>query len=483
MSDSWFTEATVWVSSNPGWLIVALFATALVESLAIAGILVPGVALLFAFAALAARTGLPLTDALLWAGLGAITGDLPSFALGRLLKARLHVVWPLSRYPGLIIRGERFFRTHGGKSVIIGRFVGPIRPIIPLVAGALHMPWRTFVGFNVLSAAGWALVYILPGYAVGAALASDIEPPPHFYPVLAISGAVLVAVYLILLQMRLGLGEGSRPYRWLEATMARYDGTHRFWRLYSNERPARRGEFPLPSLMMSVTALALFLILAQLLPVSSQLHELNQEVMSWFALLRQPLLDLPVIAITLAGDPPVLLAAAILAVLVLAFRGYYAAAIHIGAAGALATVSVWLLKAGFGIPRPEVVQMPPASGAFPSGHATGITVLVTACASFIAAESRQRKRWQTYVLLSLPLVPVALSRLYLGVHWFTDVLGGILLGLAITGAVRASYSRYDKVPLRPDPFSWAALVLWLAYALHYISSHWASATMAYLPAG
>lgn len=481
MSESWLTEVTTWVGSNPGWLVFALFATALTESLAIAGIIVPGVAMLFAFAALAGKAGIPLSEALVWAGLGAVAGDILSFSVGRLLKGRLDSVWPLSRYPGLVFKGEIFFRAHGGKSVIIGRFVGPIRPIIPMVAGALHMPWRTFLTFNLLSAVGWALVYILPGYAVGTALASDIKPPPHFYLVLAISGAALLAVYLILLQMRLGLGAGSRPYRWLESTMARYDATHRFWRLYTSERPARRGEFPLPSLMMSVSALALFLILAQVVSVSSQLYELNQQVLTWFALLRQPLLDLPMVAVTLAGDPAVLFAAAVLAVLVLAFRGYYAAAIHVIAAAAMTSASIWLLKAGFGIPRPDTVLMPPVSGAFPSGHITGATVLVTLGASFIAAESRQRQRWQSYALLSLPLVPMALSRLYLGVHWSTDVLGGLLLGLAITGAIRASYSRYDRVPLSPDPFTWAALGLWLAFTAVYIAGHWDSAVLAYSP--
>ena len=180
------------------------------------------------------------------------------------------------------------------RAVLIGRFVGPIRPI-PTVAGALHMPWRTFITFNLLSAVGWALVNILPGFTVGTALASEIKPPPHFYLVLGVSFGVLLVVYLILLQMRLGLGEGSRPYRWLETTMARYDATHRFWRLYTSERPARRGEFPLPSLMMSVTAWQPDI--AQVVPVSNKLYELEQQVLASFAL---DALDLPMIA-TLAG--------------------------------------------------------------------------------------------------------------------------------------------------------------------------------------
>lgn len=481
MSEHWLGDMTAWVTTNPGSLVVALFATAFVESLAIAGIIVPGVALLFAFAALAGQTGMPLAEALFWAGLGAVAGDVTSFAIGRWLQGRLDVVWPFRRYPRLIARGERFFHRHGGKSVVIGRFVGPIRPVIPLIAGALTMPWRRFIVFNLLSAVGWALVYIIPGFVVGSALASDIKPPPHFYPVLGISGATLVVVYLVVLRVRLGLGEGSWLYQWLEGTMARYDATHRFWRLYSNERPDQRGEFPLPSLLLSIASFALFLALAQLISVSDQLQHLNEQILHWFGLLRQPALELPMVAFTLLGDPPVLTCAAILAVLTLAFRGYYAAALHVAAAVGTTALCVWLLKAGIGINRPEQVLSAPESGAYPSGHTAGMTVLVTLVASFIAGESRSRQRWQHYLFLSLPLLPVAISRLYLQVHWLTDILGGLFLGLAITGITRASYSRFDRTPLSPDALANAAVLAWLAFVAVYMWLNWPQAMIDYAP--
>ncbi|MBW4935665.1 bifunctional DedA family/phosphatase PAP2 family protein [Marinobacter sp. F4206] len=481
MSADWLQNLSAWLSVHPGWLALALFSTAFVESLALAGIVVPGVAILFAFAALAGQTGMPLTETLIWAGLGAISGDALSFALGRKLGGRLDSVWPLSRYPLLIAKGKSFFHKHGGKSVVIGRFVGPVRPIIPLIAGALWMPWQRFLAFNIASAVGWAPVYILPGFLVGSAMASELQPPAHFYAVVGISLAVMLGVYLILIQFQLGLGEGSRLYTWLERRMTTYDATHRFWRLYTNHRPDRGGEFPLASVMLALGASGLLLLWGQLATQTHILEPFNQLALDWFEQLRQPLLDGPAIIATLLGDPPVLIAAAVLASLTLGFRGYYAAAIHILMAATLTFTLVWLLKSTLGIARPDAVLSPPASGAFPSGHSAGITVFVTLIASFVAGESRSRSRWQSYVLLSLPLLPVALSRLYLGVHWFTDVVGGILLGLAITGSIRASYSRYDRIHLAPDVTMVVAGVLWLIFAASYVAVAWPEAQADFRP--
>lgn len=481
MSSAWLNDLSAWLSANPGWLALALFATAFIESLAIAGILVPGVAILFAVAVLAGETGMALPETLLWAGLGAIAGDTASFGLGRLLQGRLNTIWPLRRYPALIAKGERFFNRHGGKSVVIGRFVGPIRPVIPLVAGALMMSWQRFLTFNVASALAWAPVYIFPGFLVGSALASDIRPPAHFYPVTGISVAALAVVYFVLLRFQLGLGEDSRPYQWLKHRMARYEATHRFWRLYTNHRPAREGEFPLASFLLALGASALCLLWGQLATATDLLEGFDRATLAWFEQLRQPLLDAPFILLTLLGDAPVLIAAGALACAALAFRGYYAAALHIAIASAATSILVWGLKLVIAVPRPDEVLNPPDSGAFPSGHTAGITVLVTLLAGFVAGESRHRKRWQSYVLLSLPLVPVALSRLYLGVHWFSDVIGGLLLGLAVTGAVRASYSRYDKVPLVPDATLAVALVLWLLFAGGYVALSWEQAVLDFRP--
>jgi len=481
MSSEWLTSLSAWLATHPEWLSVALFTTAFAESLAIAGILIPGVAILFAVAALAGQIGMPLGDALLWAWFGAVLGDGVSFALGRLCQDRLDRVWPLSRYPRLINKGERFFHRYGGLSVVIGRFVGPVRPVIPLVAGALQMPWRRFLVFNLTSAVGWAPVYVIPGYLVGSALASDFQPPAYFYPVIGSSLLILLLIYMAVFRFQLGLGRDSRTYQWLATKVAQHPRTDRLWQRYTSERPSESGEFPLSSLFMAGGAGALFLIWSQLTTGSALLLPFDLAVAEWFSALRLPLFDPPMVLLTLTGDWPVLIAATVCLSLALMFRGYYSAALHIVVAAAMTFVAVWGLKSATMISRPDLVATPPSSGAFPSGHTAGITVLCMLIANFIARESLHRRRWRTYLLFSTPVILVAISRLYLGVHWFTDVVGGLLLGLTITGLIRASYSRYDEVPLPPDISLAAAALTWLCFSALYSWQGWTAAVQTYTP--
>ena len=166
-----------WLEQHPAWVAGAIALVSFAESFAILGIAVPGVALLGAAAFVAGSGALGLPECLLAAFAGAMAGDGVSFLLGRIFHEDIKRAWPFRRNPGWIANGERFFAQHGAKSVAIGRFVGPIRPVIPLVAGILNMRARPFFLINVASALAWAPVYILPGYYLGAAVDTHLASP------------------------------------------------------------------------------------------------------------------------------------------------------------------------------------------------------------------------------------------------------------------------------------------------------------------
>lgn len=472
---------TDWLAANPGWVTGAIFFTALMESLAMAGLLVPGVAILFAVAVLAGKAGIPALEILAWAAAGAIIGDSISFWLGRRLQGRLHLVWPFRRYPDMIRRAEGLFVRHGGKSVVIGRFVGPVRPVIPMVAGALGMPARRFGAFNIASALAWAPFYLLPGYSVGMALTGPEPVSPAIYALAAGAACVMAVAYFLFFRLQLGLRSRSPVYQWLEKKMRRYGATHDFWQNWSSHRPGSNREFPLASVSLALSALGGFVIWAVLSQATSTLAPLDSAMVGLASSFRNPLTDPLVIAMTLTGDPMVLVSGALLIAAALVTRGHVSAAIHVIVALLLASLSVTLLKNGLAVARPSLVHQPPSSYAFPSGHATGITVFLGLAAAFIAREWRPSRRWRVYVGFSIPMVLVAFSRVVLGVHWFSDMVGGLLLGLAICGLVRASFSRYDQSPLKPDLVIVGAVVLWLAFLAVYLLWQWPGAVTVYAP--
>ena len=124
-----------WIGNHPGVAGLVIAVVAFLEGFALVGILVPGIVILFGFGALIGLGVLELRSVWFWCSLGAIAGDGASFWIGRRYREHLPLVWPFSRYRDLIRQGIRFFRKHGLKSIIIGRFLGPVRPIMPVVAG------------------------------------------------------------------------------------------------------------------------------------------------------------------------------------------------------------------------------------------------------------------------------------------------------------------------------------------------------------
>ena len=159
-----------WVSLHPVWSGIIVFLVAMAESLAIIGVVVPGVVMMFGFGALISTGALSFWPTFGWAVAGAIIGDGLSFFLGVYYRDRLTNLWPFSKHPKTLQQGVEFFQRYGGKSVAIGRFFGPVRAIIPLVAGMLDMPAKRFIAANVASALVWAPAYLLPGIILGASL-------------------------------------------------------------------------------------------------------------------------------------------------------------------------------------------------------------------------------------------------------------------------------------------------------------------------
>jgi membrane protein DedA with SNARE-associated domain len=158
------------VALHPVGALAAVFMAAIIEAVAVVGILIPGTPILMAVAGAAAMAGQPMLPFLALSIIGAVIGDFLSFWVGRRFSLRLRGLWPFSRRPALMENAAHFFHRYGFYSVALCRFVPVLRSTVPLVAGMAGMRQKRFVIANVASAFVWAPVHIYPAQLAGLSL-------------------------------------------------------------------------------------------------------------------------------------------------------------------------------------------------------------------------------------------------------------------------------------------------------------------------
>ena len=442
----YITALLVFITHYPALAYGVIFLISLSESLALVGLIVPGTVIMFGVGAIVATGSLGLKPVLLLAAAGAVAGDGISYWLGHHYQEKLRRIWPFSRYSGMLKNGETFFHRHGGKSVLFGRFVGPVRPVIPVVAGMLGMSPLHFGVVNVLSAMGWALFYILPGVFFGTSLAVAG----------AVSTRLAVLIFILLatswvfiwLGRKLVLLVGHRGPIWLAAL--------KDW--VSAEPPAHGVALPVKQffsylflrqqgeeLFLGFLVLTLFVagwgflgVLQDVL-AKDPLVVADQAVYHFFQSLRTPWADHVLVAVTEFGDSfvNICLSGAVLLVLLLkrCYRtaGFWALAVLGGLVG------VQLLKWLIHSPRPVDIYHGVSAYGFPSGHTTMSVILYGFLAIMLGRGLSSTLRWGLFVGALLISFVIAVSRLYLGAHWLSDVLGGFFIGTSWAALLGIAY--------------------------------------------
>lgn len=191
------------ISLNAGWTFPILFLVSFGESFVFVSFAFPATTVLFAAGTLVPAGVLPLWPVLAGAVMGAVLGDAISYMLGRRYGPLLEKRWPFTRHPELLPQGFAFFEKHGSKSIYIGRFFGPLRAAIPLIAGITQMPRGRFWVANILSALIWAPALMIPGAIAGYA-AGLLGAHKTWKIALAVAG-VVAAMALIWFARRAGL--------------------------------------------------------------------------------------------------------------------------------------------------------------------------------------------------------------------------------------------------------------------------------------
>jgi undecaprenyl-diphosphatase len=426
----WLDSVTGWLTVNPQWLAAAVFIVAFVECLAIAGLIVPGTVLLFAVAVLAGSGALSLSETLLLGFLAGVLGDIVSYFIGRHFHQNIRRLPGLRHHPEWIAGAETYFQRYGIASLLVGRFIGPLRPMLPMVAGMFDMPFPRFLAISLLAAAGWSVAYLLPGWATGAAIRLPL--PEGFWPEAGIVAGSIAAM--------VGLSITSSMRRHRKATV----------------------------LIAGMSCL----ILAGLFIGYPYLTALDQGVMTLIQEHRKPMLDELAVTFTLIGEfRNMLMFSALLTGLLLLTRQWRQAVFACSTLlfTALANTAT---KQFFARVRPEVLSDPLVSYSMPSGHASGSFALFLTLAVLAGRGQPPRLRLTWLLLGCLPALSIALSRVYLGAHWPTDVVAGAMLAACVCAASLWLIQRKEPLDAMPPRVWWLVLpaltILFGFFALRHL---------------
>jgi membrane-associated protein len=155
------------------WIYAILFAIVFAETGLVVTPFLPGDSLLFAAGALAATGALDVTVASVVVLSAAIIGDAVNYAIGRsagrqvVRRAESDPRWRRWINPAYVARAHEFFERHGGKAIVLARFMPIVRTFVPFVAGIGEMSYPTFAFYNVAGAVLWVGVCVGAGYAFG----------------------------------------------------------------------------------------------------------------------------------------------------------------------------------------------------------------------------------------------------------------------------------------------------------------------------
>lgn len=162
--ETWWQSALEFVRENETSIEIALFIFAFAESIIFASVFVPSTPIFIGIGALEGAAEGPLFPLIVAGTLGAIAGDLASFAIGYRFRSKLPELWPLRNHPEQLARARAFVERWGLAAILASKLSGPLRPIVPMLVGASEMPRLRFFAASAVSSVIWAVLVLAPAY-------------------------------------------------------------------------------------------------------------------------------------------------------------------------------------------------------------------------------------------------------------------------------------------------------------------------------
>jgi membrane protein DedA with SNARE-associated domain/membrane-associated phospholipid phosphatase len=459
MLEGFFNSIVDWVGNHPVAAGLVIFLIAFSDAVIVLGAIVPALPLLFAIGVLIGLGEISGPYAVACAALGAVVGDATSYWIGHRWGPALRTRWPFSKYPQLLDRGEVLFRRNAVKSIFVARYVGPVRPFVPAIAGISRMPLRRYLPVSVAAGLSWGVLFLAPGWIFGAS----------YDAVAAVAGRLALVLGALLLVLALAWAMVVYTYRWFDAhansllaRLLKWTQAHpRLGRYAAALIDPKRPESPsLAILAVCLLAIgwACFALLVAVLMRGEPLR-IDQAVFQFMYELRNPLADRMMAGLASIGDAQVLAPAVGLTLAWLLWRRRWLGAAHWLAALAFGLALTWLLGAAIDMPRPPTVH---GGFGFPAVGITMCTITFGFFAVLIARELPGRSRVWPYLVSGVVVAVLGFARLYLGAHWLSDIVGGMLLGIVWLLVLGIAYRRHVERSFWMRP---VALVFYTTFAI------------------
>jgi undecaprenyl-diphosphatase len=423
------TDLSEWLGD---WTYLLVGLLAFLETGAFVGLVFPGETAVILGGAVAGQgeTSIVLTIAIVW--FCAWAGDTTSFFIGRrlgrdfVIKHGRRVLITPERFEQV----EEFFGRHGGKTILVGRFIGIVRALAPFIAGSSGMEYRAFVPYSVLGTGLWAAAFSVLGYLLANSLDKATE--------IAGTGALIFGTVVALIVATFVVGRYLRKPENRRRLAARIEATPGLRRLLPQIRFAWNrftpGGLGLElTTLLAVLSVSLFVLVGYASVVGGDPGPTpgDAEAIDVVDSLRAPWLTDVAKGVTLLGSWAVVAPLVVIAAGVLAWRRRWPELAVLVVASLIILAGVPVLKDAVDRPRPGGGLVDASGASYPSGHAAH-SVFYAWLALTIAWRVRPGWRYGTLLIgvgLGLTAI-VGLSRVYLGVHYLSDVSGGWALGVS-----------------------------------------------------
>lgn len=423
------------------WTYLLVGGLAFLETGAFVGLLAPGETAILVGGVVAGQGEIDIVALIALVWVSAVAGDLTSFYLGRRLGREFLETHgaKVSVTPERLVKVEGFFDEHGGKAILLGRFVGLVRAIAPFLAGSSGMPLRRFLPYDVIGAGLWGSTFCLLGYLFWRSVGTVLDYAKT--GTLALGSTIVVVTAIVWLVRFFRVPENrSRARAWIAAQERRaVIGPVVRVPIRLGEQPARfawnrvtPGDLGLElTTLLALAAVGAFAVTGYAVALepgavtSGDVRGLmvaDELRVGWLTELAKVVTDVGLLWVTLA--------AVVVACVALAIRRKVLEAAAVGSGYALMLVLQQLVRSLEDRPRPPLGLVETTTASFPSAHVAHSVAYV----AIAVAAARVLPGWGArlgVVVASVVLVAVvAATRMYLRVHYFSDVVAGAGLGLA-----------------------------------------------------